>query len=216
MHILEADSIQLSFGGRQILSSVYLRCETGKIIGLLGRNGQGKSCLMRIIYGTLKCERSIRFDHNSQHQALKDLSSITYLPQFNFLPKRLSVKRILNDFGLQTHLFENIFPELTSKLNISIGSLSGGELRLLELYVVARSNSFFSLLDEPFTHLSPAQIEMAKGLLVEVKATKGLIITDHMYKDILEISDDVYVLANGTTHLTRGASDIETLGYARI
>jgi ATPase subunit of ABC transporter with duplicated ATPase domains len=48
-HILEADSVQLQFGERKILSDVYLKCETGKITGLLGRNGEGKSCLMRII-----------------------------------------------------------------------------------------------------------------------------------------------------------------------
>ena len=58
-HTLEVDSIQLAFNNRRILSDIYLKCETGKITGLLGRNGQGKSCLMKIIYGTLSCEKSI-------------------------------------------------------------------------------------------------------------------------------------------------------------
>lgn len=52
-HTLEADSIQLAFGQRQILTDIYFKCETGKIIGLLGRNGQGKTCLLNIVYGTL-------------------------------------------------------------------------------------------------------------------------------------------------------------------
>ncbi|MGS0014500.1 ATP-binding cassette domain-containing protein, partial [Escherichia coli] len=64
-HILEADGIQLSFYERKILSGIYLQCETGKITGLLGRNGQGKSCLMKIMFGSLPAEKSIRFDRVS-------------------------------------------------------------------------------------------------------------------------------------------------------
>ena len=68
-HKLEADSIHLEFKGRRILSDIYLKCETGKITGLLGRNGEGKTCLMEIIYGTLKSEKSVRFDnrHRCRH-----------------------------------------------------------------------------------------------------------------------------------------------------
>ena len=62
MHTLEVNSIQLEFDGRRILSDIYIKCETGKITGLLGRNGQGKSCLMKIMYGDLKCEKFMRFD----------------------------------------------------------------------------------------------------------------------------------------------------------
>jgi len=47
IHTLEADGIQLEFNGRSILSDIYLKAETGKITGLLGRNGEGKSCLMK-------------------------------------------------------------------------------------------------------------------------------------------------------------------------
>ena len=50
---LKVDSVQLSFGDRKILQGVYLSCQQGEILGLLGRNGSGKSSLLRIIYGTL-------------------------------------------------------------------------------------------------------------------------------------------------------------------
>lgn len=52
-HKLEIDSVFLEFGNRRILSDIYLKCETDKIIGLLGRNGNGKTSLMNIIYGNL-------------------------------------------------------------------------------------------------------------------------------------------------------------------
>ena len=134
-HKLEADSIQLQFGDRTILSSIYLKCETGKITGLLGRNGQGKSCLMKIIYGTLKCEKSVRIDNLAQHEAFKRPDLLLYLPQFNFVPKSLSLKRIFQDFALDFSSFAERFPEFQSKYKSSIGSLSGGGHRLVELFV---------------------------------------------------------------------------------
>src|ERR1700712_3206955 len=99
-HKLEIDSIQLELNGKRILSDIYLKCETGNITGLLGRNGQGKSCLMQIIYGNLKCEKSIRFNNVSNYEAFKRPDLLRYLPQFNFIPKGLSLKQIFTDFDL--------------------------------------------------------------------------------------------------------------------
>src|SRR3977135_3463526 len=109
-HKLEADSIQLEFNGRRILSDIYIKCETGKITGLLGRNGQGKSCLMKIIYGSLNCEKSIRFDNFPQVEAFKRPDLLLYLPQFNFIPGGLTIKRIFKDFELDFSQFETVFP----------------------------------------------------------------------------------------------------------
>ena len=215
-HSLEADSIQLQFGLRKILSSIYLKCETGKITGLLGRNGQGKSCLMNIIYGTLECEKSVRIDKVTQRQAFKRPDLLLYLPQFNFIPKSLSLKRVFQDFGLDFLLFAEKFPEFSSTYKSSIGSLSGGGHRLVELYVILRSRSLFAMLDEPFTHLSPLQIEKVKELLLEEKENKGLLITDHMYRQVLDMCDNLYLLSNGKMHLAKSFADIETLGYAKL
>lgn len=215
-HTLEADSIQLEFEGRKILSSIYLKCETGKITGLLGRNGQGKTCLMKIIYGSLKCDKSVRFDNRAQIEAFKRPDLLLYLPQFNFIPKHLSLKRIFKDFELDYSTFEQRFPEFATRYKCSIGSLSGGEHRLVELYIIVTSPSYFAMLDEPFTHLNPIQIEKVKKLLLEGKQKKGLLVTDHMYRHIVDICDNLYVLTDGKTHFTKSLQDIEVLGYARL
>lgn len=215
-HKLEVDSIQLQFGNRTILSSIYLKCETGQVTGLLGRNGQGKSCMMEVIYGTLTCEKSVRFDNLAIHEAFRRPDLLLYLPQFNFIPKSLSLKRVFQDFALDYQLFVERFPEFASNYHSSIGRLSGGGQRLVELYVIVKAKSQFAMLDEPFTHLSPLQIEKIKELLLEEKTNKGLLITDHMYRQVLEICDDLYVLTNGKTHLTKSITDIETLGYAKL
>lgn len=216
MHTLQADSIRLEFDGRIILSDIYITCETGKITGLLGRNGQGKSCLMKIIYGDLPSEKSVRFDNVAQYEAFKRPDLLLYLPQFNFIPARLSLERIFKDFELDYLLFAKNFPEFESRSRSPIGNLSGGQRRLVELYVIVKSKSQFAMLDEPFTHLNPIQVQQVRELLLEEKNNKGLLITDHMFRHVTGISDSLYVLANGKTHLTKNIGDIENVGYARL
>ena len=108
IHKLEADGIQLEFKGKRILSDIYLKSETGKITGLLGRNGEGKSCLMKIIYGSMESESSIRCDGAIYKKAFRQRGLLTYLPQFNFIPGSLTPKRIFQDFELEFSLFDKM------------------------------------------------------------------------------------------------------------
>jgi ABC-type multidrug transport system ATPase subunit len=216
-HKLEADGIQLEFGFRRILSDIYLLCETGKITGLLGRNGQGKTCLMNIIYGSLQAEsKSIRFDNQSFPQAFKRPELLMYLPQFNFIPGSLNLKRLFLDFHLSFGDFEKWFPEFSGKYRSLLKDLSGGQRRLTEVYLVARSSSRFAMLDEPFSHLMPIHIETMTEILAEEKQHKGILVTDHLYQPIVNCADRIYVLTNGKTHLARKMEDLDSLGYIKL
>lgn len=217
IHLLEADSIFLEFGSHRVLSDVYIKCETGKITALLGRNGNGKSCLMNIIYGNLKPNsKSVRFDGQVELAAYKRPDLLLYLPQFNFIPSQLTLKRIFSDFKLEFSDFEIYFPQFLSRQSIKFSNLSGGERRITELYLIIKSKTQFVILDEPFSHLSPIQIDEIKELILKEKSKKGFLITDHMYRHVLDISDDVYVLTNGKTHHTKDITEIEFLGYAKF
>jgi lipopolysaccharide export system ATP-binding protein len=216
-HTLEADSIQLEFGLRSILSDIHIQCETGRITGLLGRNGQGKSCLMRVLYGDLPAaSRSVRFDRVSLPAPYKRPDLLLYLPQFNIIPGSLTLRRVLDDFRLEFGELEKKFPEFGRAYRSRIRQLSGGERRLIHLYIMVRSPAHFVMLDEPFTHLMPLQIEKVKEMLLEEKENKGLLITDHLYRHVTGISDQVYVLADGKTHLVNSLEDIGLLGYAKL
>ena len=214
IHKLEADSIELNFGSRPILKNIYITCETGKITGFLGRNGEGKSCLMQIICGNLKPQnKSIRVDNKSVVNDARLPDLLRYLPQFNFIPKSLSVKRVFNDYQLDFSRFETDFLDLGVKYNSVIKKLSGGQVRIIELYIILRSNTKFVLLDEPFTHIMPLHIEQIKRIINEEKMNKGIILTDHVYQHLLNMSDSLFVLVNGKTYLAKDLSDIERLGY---
>ncbi len=213
-HDLEVDGIQFNSGERKNLTSIYLKCTTGKITGLLGRNGQGKTCLMNIIYGSLEAtSKSIRFDNISISNAFKRQGILLYLPQFNFIPNSLTLKRIFSDFNLQYSEFELYFPEFQSKYRYPIKHLSAGQRRLIEVYVIIMAKSHFAMLDEPFSHLMPLHIEKIKEILIQEKMSKGFIITDHLYLQIIDVCDSLYLLSDGKTHLTKSISDLKTLGY---
>jgi ABC-type multidrug transport system ATPase subunit len=213
---LEADGIQLQFGNRIILSDVYLSCERGSILGLLGRNGSGKSCLLQAIFGTQSCEKSIRINRVSCNEAYKNPSLISFLPQFHFIPNSLSLKDIFEVYALDYSIFGLQFPSFHLPINQTFKNLSGGEKRMIEIYIIVESTAKFALLDEPFTFLNPIQIEAVKSYIKSKTTTKGFVITDHLYKHILDISDTNIVLANGKTHLIKQFSDFERHGYISI
>lgn len=72
------------------------------------------------------------------------------------------------------------------------------------------------MLDEPFSQVMPLHIESIKNLIVREKKNKGIVITDHMYKYIIDICDNLYVIKDGKAYLTKGIQDIENLGYAKL
>ena len=100
MNKLEVDSVTLEFGEKRVLSDIYMRFEAGKVTGILGRNGSGKSCLLRIIFGTLQAQYSnIRFNGRAIFQPYRYPEKIRYMPQDSFIPKYLRLKTILGLYG---------------------------------------------------------------------------------------------------------------------
>ncbi len=212
-HALEISSVRLLFGERLILSDVYLKIETGNIVGLLGQNGCGKSCLMRGVYGTLTCEKSISIDDIYFFDIYKQPHLMRYLPQHYFIPKWLSLKRIFHDFRVDYTAFAQLFPEFQDREKAKIKDLSGGMHRLVELYVILKSDTQFILLDEPFTHISPVYNDIIENIILSEAGNKGFLVTDHMYRRIRKICDPVYLLSNGKTHLVKEEEDLRELRY---
>jgi ABC-type lipopolysaccharide export system ATPase subunit len=213
---MEADGIRLEFGFKKILSDIYIKCQTGKITGLLGRNGQGKTCLMNIIYGSMgNVDKSVRFDNMVIAEPFKNSRLLLYLPQFNFIPKHLTLKRIFLDFDIEFSEFERDFREYKIGYTSSLGSLSSGQRRLIEIYLIIKSPTQFVMLDEPFTHIMPNHIDIIQDIIIKEKENKGFLITDHMYQSIFNISDSLYVLKDGKTHFAKTIHDIKGLGYIK-
>lgn len=211
-HILEIDSAELAFGGRSILSGVYLLAETGCVTAVLGRNGCGKSCLMKILSGALKAGFcSMRID-GKWHGRFTE-KEVRYLPQHAFIPGWLRLERVLRDFGLSREELERWFPLFVPLRGSRIGELSGGEQRILECFVILRSRTQFVLLDEPFSQIAPLHVETLQTLIRQEKATKGILLTDHMYRHVTGIADRLYVMADGQAYPCENDEDLVRRGY---
>lgn len=213
---LEIDSVILEFGLKRILQDVYLKIETGRITGLLGRNGTGKSSLMKIIFGELVPEsKSIRINDEALLNSYRSPEVIRYLPQNNFIPKALTVGRVFRDFNIEWQELVGEFPSFANKCRTKLGNLSGGERRIIEIYSIVVSDAKFCMLDEPFSQVMPIHVETLKRIILRERNKKGIILTDHLYKHIVEICDDLYVISQGKTYLTRTIDNLEGLGYIR-
>jgi ABC-type multidrug transport system ATPase subunit len=213
-NVLEFDSLELSFGDRRILSGIYMKCEQGEIVGLLGRNGSGKSSLMKVVFGSLDAEyKSLRLNGETLYGNYNRRRVIAYLPQNDLIPSYIPVGFAFSLFNVDIGKINTIFPQIKDFINLKPSELSGGFLRLVETLLILHSPSPFCILDEPFTGLMPIHIEILKKLILDSKLEKGIIISDHMHKHVTELSDRLYLLANGRTHNVKQKEQLVDLGY---
>jgi ABC-type multidrug transport system ATPase subunit len=212
--ILEFDGIQFSYAENPLLTGIYVKCETNKITGLLGRNGSGKSTLLKIAFGSLRTDViSVRIDGSYISPPSFSNRAIAYLPQDSFIPPYLTVREILKLYKIDPERFVSDFPEIPDNLNKKKFEMSGGIVRLFENLLVLFSSSPFCFFDEPFTGLSPVMVERLVACMHVEKRNKGLIVTDHLYKQVIAVADDLYLLLNGKTYLVKDPDDLIRRGY---
>ena len=213
--ILIIDSINKSYNNEHILQDIYLKINTGEIVGLLGRNGSGKSTLLKIIFGTLEAEsKYVNVDEKVYEKIYKEKDIIKYLPQDDFLPKQLKVKNVINIYFDKNERGNIINDKIIEKIiNTKIGNLSGGELRYLEIKLLMNLESKFILLDEPFNGVSPIAIEEIKKMIIKNSLNKWIILTDHDYRNVLSITNKIYILKNGYIKELKDKNELMYYGY---
>ncbi|MBO5406673.1 MAG: ATP-binding cassette domain-containing protein [Bacteroidales bacterium] len=213
---LLADSIRLSFGSQDVLNGAWLRSQTGKVTGVLGRNGCGKSCMFRSIMGELRPQDMfVRINDRIVTGSMEMGHYIKYLSQKPFLPPKMKLNEVFDFFEADFDAFIRDFPQFGQYRETRINELSGGEVRIAEIWLCLCSKSPFCILDEPFSYLAPVAIEVVQKLIQREKSNKGIIISDHNYEPLLEIADEVLLLSDGYMHIAKERSDLVRYGYCR-
>lgn len=217
MAILELHKAKKSFGKKEILNEISFSVETGEILGVFGRNGSGKSTLLKMIFGTLKAsEIEISLNQNLLNPSKVILQKkIAYLPQHSFLPINSKVRDIIPIYYQCQEEQDNIFydsqiSEISSK---KINELSIGQLRYLQVILIGNLDREFILLDEPFSMIDPLYKEKISELLVSLKKEKGIIITDHYYEDVLNITSKNILIKNGISTPINHKIDLIKMDY---
>ena len=214
-HKLIVDSVVVRFGQKTVLSGGYITSETGKVTGLLGRNGAGKSCMFRALMGGLRVENvMVSIDEMPVNRQVIG-HSIKYLPQARLLPESLKLSRAFELYSVNYWSFVSRFPKYSRFHDSAIWELSGGEARLAELCLVLLSEAPFYILDEPFSQIDPVNIEAVQQIIREKAKNHGIIITDHNYDAISSVADNLFVIADGYTAPVHSREDLVRYGYLR-
>jgi lipopolysaccharide export system ATP-binding protein len=212
MSILETKHLVKTYGSRTVVKDVDITIRSGETVGLLGRNGAGKTTIFQMIVGLVKPDSGrIVLDGHDVSRApshKRARAGLTYLPQENSVFLRASAidnlrfalelqpgvkkrwaepaRELLAEFGL-LHLAAQ-----------SAHSLSGGERRRLEICRALILNPKFLLLDEPFTGIDPLTIaELQQTMSLLKRRNIGILVSDHNVRDTFKIADRAYVIDEG-------------------
>lgn len=213
MHRLEARGVKKHFKKHTALAGVDVYFASGEIVSLLGPNGAGKTTLFYSICGLIDIDegRVLLDGEDITHMPLhkKARIGLSYLPQESSVFKDLTVEE---NIELACEIVyagnEELIMEHTDKLleMLSIEpirsrpayALSGGERRRVEIARALAASPKFLLLDEPFAGVDPLAVSEIQKIMTELKEEGiGIIITDHNFREALEVSDRAYVLGRG-------------------
>ena len=211
---LLVDSVHLEFDRLQVLQSAFITAQTGRVTGVLGRNGCGKSCLFKCLMGGIRPQNIfVRFNDELETDYAHIGKRVKYLPQNAFFPSKMTLGEAYELYGVNYDglvAFDNKFHTYQ---RMTAGQLSGGEVRIAEMYMVLNSDAEFCILDEPFSNVAPKHVELMQQLIRTHKSTKGIIISDHMYEQVMDITDDLFLLRDGYTFPIKSRDDLIHHGY---
>ena len=216
---LSVQHLVKSSNGRLVVRDVSLEVASGEVIGLLGRNGAGKTTCFYMIAGLVASDGgTIELDDSSISRLpihRRARLGLSYLPQEASVFRKLSVEEnILAVLELQrdrqgrplprseqSQRLEGLLKELQIehiRSNTAI-SLSGGERRRVEIARALATSPRFILLDEPFAGVDPiAVIEIQRIVTLLKNRRIGVLITDHNVRETLGICDRAYIINDGT------------------
>ncbi len=138
------------------------------------------------------------------------------MPQHNFIPDSFTVKKAI-DLSIEKLQRNDFYNDEMIKtiLKNKISQLSGGELRYLEIKLILNNSSKFVLLDEPYNGLAPIVIEKINKLIIDNSKSRGIIITDHNYENVINVSTQLILMKSGKTHHLTDKNQLIEKGYLR-
>ena len=209
--LLEAKNISKSFGKIQALDNVNFHLYKGKIHGLLGENGAGKSSLMNVLSGIYQPEKgSITFKGERQKKLNPELAAklgIGMVHQEFRLIENFTIKDnlTLSKANIYINNFEDAYKKYSEIFSLSvnhdsiISDLSVGEKQKIEIMKLIFNNNNIMLLDEPTAVLTPQETNQLKNSLetLSKEDEKTIVFITHKLKEIKEFTETIFVMKNG-------------------
>jgi branched-chain amino acid transport system ATP-binding protein len=219
---LEVRGIDAYYGDSHVLHAVSFALEAGRLLGLLGRNGAGKTTCMAAIMGFLKPRRGAisLYGENVAGLAPDAIArkGICLVPQGRRMFRTLTVRENLMVAAQARkggapwtidRVFE-LFPRLAERAAQLAGSLSGGEQQMLAIGRALMGNPRVLLMDEPSEGLAPQLVAEVGRTIAQLKAEgQSIVLVEQNIKLTLDLADDVVIINTGRVVFRGSANEIK-------
>ena len=216
--VLEIKNVHKKYLSHTVLEGVGFSIPRGKIVGLLGPNGCGKTTILKLISGLLQLdEGEIRINGICPGQQTK--SMISYLPERSYLNDWMKISDILNLFSdfyayFDRERAEQMLTDLKISKEEKLKTMSKGTKEKVQLILVMSRRASLYLLDEPIGGVDPATREyILHTILKNFDENSSILITTHLIQDVETIFDQVLFLNQGKIVIDGEVDEIrETYG----
>ena len=213
MNVLEINGLSKSYKKNiPVLHNLNLSIESGRIVGLLGPNGCGKSTLIKLISGLLQPDSGeILVDGKKVGAQTKAV--VSYLPERTYFNSWMKVSQLLDYFEEFYEEFDKtralkLLADLNINTNAKLKALSKGTKEKVQLILVMSRDAKLYLLDEPIAGVDPAAREYILSTIVSnYNPEASIIITTHLITDVEQVLDDFYFLSFGGRILKSGNAE---------
>jgi len=229
-HVLRAVSLEKSYKGREVVSSVSIEVRQGEIVGLLGPNGAGKTTTFYMIVGLVRPDAGSILIDDKDITGLpmfrRALMGVGYLQQepsvFRNLTVRENLDLVLQELEKTPAERERMVDHLIGEFGIDRISdspgyaLSGGERRRVELARCLAAMPEFLLLDEPFSGIDPIAVFDIQQMILGLRGKGyGILLTDHNVRDTLAITDRAAIIHQGKIMVEGAPKEVAESEVAR-
>ena len=223
---LALDEIDALYGDSHVLHRVSMRLGAGRLLGLLGRNGAGKSTTLNVVVGLLSPRRGAVTVHGQvvtgRAPEVVAAQGVALVPQGRRVFRSLTVRENLAVAARRRRgapaawTFDTVsalFPRLRERQGQIAGSLSGGEQQMLAIARALMSNPRVLLMDEPSEGLAPQIVAEVMATIRRLKAEGlSIVLVEQNAKLVLDVADDIAVLNNGRVVVEGAAADLARQG----
>lgn len=221
MELVKCNNLCKEFDNKKVLKDVNLTIPKGRVIGLLGKNGMGKTTFLKLI-NDLLTPTSGEVLINGKKPNINSKKVISYLPEKTYLDKSMKVSQIITFFD---GFYDNFNKEKAIKLlkdldldiNLKVSKMSKGMQEKLQLILVMSREAELYILDEPLGGVDPATRDyILDTILSNFSEGASVIISTHIISDIERILDEVIFIDRGEIVLTSSADELRKKENASI
>lgn len=217
--MLEVKNIKKEFNQKLVVNDVSFSVNSGEILGLLGKNGAGKSTIFRLILNIIDPEEG-QILLNGKKYTIKDTKLVGFLPEEGSLGQELTVYEQMCFYGSLKGMSEEQVLErleywlqkfdIVEYMNKRIKELSKGNRQRIQFIAAIMHDPDLIILDEPFSGLDPLGVEKFKEILIELKhKNKAIIFSSHRMEHVELFCDNILMIDKGNTILKGSLNEIK-------